>query len=78
MEFAEEFAVSRLPLFATRLLPGVVRVVAAESLSLKRQTMIGNRSGQRAPNLTARAAPLERIIINRPRTIGEHCSLFPA
>ena len=39
--------------------PGGVRAVAAESLLLKHQLLIGNRSRQRAPNLTA----LDRFLI---------------
>jgi putative transposase len=38
--------------FAKLLRPGGVRAVAAESLLLKHQLMISNRSRQRAPNLT--------------------------
>jgi putative transposase len=39
---------------ATFLRPGGVRAVAAESLLLKHQLLISNRSRQRAPNLTSR------------------------
>jgi transposase InsO family protein len=39
--------------FAKLLRPGGVRAVAAESLLLKHQLLIGNRSRQRAPNLTS-------------------------
>jgi hypothetical protein len=38
--------------FATLLRPGGVRAVAAESLLLKHQLLISNRSTKRAPNLT--------------------------
>ena len=40
--------------FAKLLRPGGVRAVAAESLLLKHQLVISNRSRQRAPNLTSR------------------------
>ncbi len=44
----------------TKLLrPGGVRAVAAESLLLKHQIMISNRSRQRAPNLTT----LDRFVL---------------
>ena len=39
--------------------PGDVRAVAAESLLLKQQIIIGNRSRRRAPNLTA----LDRLVL---------------
>ena len=39
--------------------PGGVRAVAAESLLLKQQLIVGNRSRQRAPNLTA----LDRFVL---------------
>src|SRR5438128_11108719 len=39
--------------FAKLLRPGGVRAVAAESLLLKHQLLISNRSRQRAPNLTS-------------------------
>jgi putative transposase len=41
------------------LRPGGVRAVAAESLLLKHQLLVVNRSRQRAPNLT----PLDRIVL---------------
>ena len=41
------------------LRPGGVRAVAAESLLLKHQILISNRSGQRAPNLTT----LDRFVL---------------
>ena len=40
--------------FAKLLRPGGARAVAAESLLLKHQLLISNRSRQRAPNLSAR------------------------
>ena len=45
--------------FAELLRPGGVRAVAAESLLLKHQLLISNRSRQRAPNLTT----LDRSIL---------------
>ena len=44
---------------AKLLRPGGVRAVAAESLLLKHQIMISNRSRQRAPNLTT----LDRFVL---------------
>ncbi len=44
---------------AKLLQPGGVRAVAAESLLLKQQIIIGNRSRRRAPNLT----PLDRFVL---------------
>ena len=57
-----------LPLRAMHLLvtvarllrPGGVRAVAAESLLLKDQILISNRSRQRAPNLTS----LDRLCLD--------------
>src|ERR1700681_2823656 len=46
-------AVHLLVTFAMLLGPGGVRAVAAESLMLKHQLLISNRSRQRAPNLTS-------------------------
>src|SRR3984893_11789401 len=45
--------------FAKLLRLGGVRAVAAESLLLKHQLLIGNRSRQRAPNLTT----LDRFVL---------------
>jgi hypothetical protein len=45
--------------FAKFLRPGGARAVAAESLLLKHQLLISNRSRQRAPNLTA----LDRFLL---------------
>ncbi len=45
--------------FAKLLRPGGVRAVTAESLALKHQLLISNRTRQRAPNLT----PLDRVIL---------------
>ena len=42
-----------LVIVAKLLRPGGVRTVAAESLLLKQQIIIGNRSRRRAPNLTS-------------------------
>src|ERR1700681_836475 len=46
-------AVHLLVTFARLLGPGGVRAVAAESLMLRHQLLISNRSRQRAPNLTS-------------------------
>ena len=46
-------AIHLLVTFAKLLRPGGVRAVAAESLALKHQLLINNRSRQRASNLTA-------------------------
>ena len=46
-------AIHLLVTFARLLRPGGVRAVAAESLVLKHQLLISNRSRQRAPNLTS-------------------------
>ena len=46
-------AVHLLVIFARLLRPGGVRAVAAESLLLKHQLLISNRSRRRAPNLTS-------------------------
>jgi hypothetical protein len=45
--------------FVKLLRPGGVRAVAAESLALKHQLLIRNRSHRRAPNLTT----LDRIVL---------------
>jgi putative transposase len=45
--------------FAKLLRPGGVRAVAAESLLLKHQLLISNRSRQRAPNLTS----VDRVVL---------------
>ncbi len=45
--------------FAKLLRPGGVRAVAAESLLLKHQLLINNRSRQRAPNLTS----VDRVVL---------------
>src|ERR1700687_140487 len=52
-------AVHLLVTCAKLLRPGGVRAVAAESLLLKHQLLIGNRSRQRAPNLTT----LDRFVL---------------
>src|SRR5882672_7267982 len=46
-------AIHLLVTFAKLLGPGGVRAVAAESLMLKHQLLMSNRSRQRAPNLTS-------------------------
>jgi putative transposase len=48
-----------LVIFARLLGPGGVRALAAESLLLKHQLLISNRSRQRAPNLTT----LDRFVL---------------
>jgi len=45
--------------FAKLLRPGGIRAVAAESLAVKHQLLISNRSRRHAPNLTA----LDRIVL---------------
>src|ERR1700704_2861022 len=52
-------AIPLLVTFARMLRPGGVRAVAAESLLLKHQLLISNRSRQRAPNLTT----LDRLVL---------------
>ena len=52
-------AIHLLVTLAKFLHPGGVRAVAAESLSLKHQLLICNRSRQRAPNLTT----LDRLVL---------------
>ena len=52
-------AIHLLVTFAKLLRPGGVRAVAAESLLLKHQVLISNRSRHRAPNLTT----LDRIVL---------------
>ena len=52
-------AIHLLVTLAKFLRPGGVRAVAAESLALKHQLLIGKRSRQRAPNLTN----LDRLVL---------------
>jgi hypothetical protein len=52
-------AVHLIVTVAKLLRPGGVRAVAAKSLLLKQQIIIGNRSRRRAPNLTS----LDRFVI---------------
>jgi len=52
-------AIRLLVTFAKLLRPGGVRAVAAESLLLKHQLLITNRSRRRAPNLTT----LDRVVL---------------
>ena len=52
-------AIHLLVTFAKLLRPGGVRALAAESLLLKHQLLISNRSRQRAPNLTT----LDRLVL---------------
>jgi putative transposase len=53
------FAIHLLVTFAKMLRPGGLRAVAAESLLLKHQLLISNRSRRRAPNLTT----LDRFVL---------------
>jgi len=52
-------AIHPLVTFAKLLRPGGARAVAAESLLLKHQLLISNRSRQRAPNLTS----VDRVVL---------------
>ena len=52
-------AIHLMVTFAKLLRPGGVRALAAESLLLKHQLLITNRSRQRAPNLTT----LDRVVL---------------
>jgi putative transposase len=52
-------AIHLLVTFAKLLRPGGVRAIVAESLALKHQLLISNRSRHRAPNLTTR----DRVIL---------------
>src|SRR5207245_3990836 len=56
-------AVHLLVTVAKLLRPGGVRAVAAESLLLKHQLLISNRSRHRAPNLTT----LDRVVLGLTR-----------
>jgi hypothetical protein len=66
-------AIHLLVTLAKLLRPGGVRAVAAESLLLKHQVLISNRSRHRAPNLTT----LDRVVLGlatlfvSPRRIAE-------
>ena len=63
-------AVHLLVTFRKLLRPGGIRAVAAESLFLKHQILIGNRARRRAPNLTTvdRVVGLTTLFVN-PRRI---------
>jgi hypothetical protein len=52
-------AIHLLATFAKLLRPGGVRAIAAESLLLKHQVLISNRSRHRAPSLTT----LDRVVL---------------
>ena len=52
-------AIHLIVTFAKLLRPGGARAIAAESLLLKHQLLISNRSRQRAPNLST----LDRFVI---------------
>jgi len=71
-------AIHLLVTFVKLLRPGGVRAVAAESLLLKHQLLISNRSRQRAPNLTS----LDRFLLGlttlflSPRRIAKLCAIL--
>ena len=52
-------AIHLLVTLAKLLRPGGIRAVAAESLLLKHQILIGNRARRRAPNLTT----FDRVVL---------------
>ena len=52
--------------FVKLLRPGGVRAIVAESLALKHQLLISNRSHRRAPSLTT----LDRIVLAEPPPLG--------
>ena len=52
-------AIHLLVTLAKLLRPGGIRAVAAESLLLKHQILIGNRARRRAPNLTT----VDRVVL---------------
>ncbi len=52
-------AIHLLAAVAKLLRPGGVRALAAESLLLRHQLLISNRSRRRAPNLT----PVDRLVL---------------
>jgi hypothetical protein len=73
-------AIHRLVTFAKRLRPGGVRGIAAESLILRHQLLISNRSRQRAPpNLTS----VDRFVLGwatlfvRPHGLPKLGALIP-
>ena len=71
-------AIHLLVTFAKLLRPGGVRAVAAESLLLKHQLLITNRSRQRAPNLTTLdrvVLALTTVVVN-PRRIAKQGTLI--
>jgi hypothetical protein len=71
-------AVHLLVTVAKLLRPGGVRAVAAESLLLKHQLQISNRSRRRAPNLTS----LDRFVLGltslfvNPRRIAKLAAIL--
>jgi hypothetical protein len=71
-------AIHLLVTFVKLLRPGGVCAVAAESLLLKYQLLINNRSRQRAPNLTS----LDRFLLGlttlflSPRRIAKLCAIL--
>jgi putative transposase len=71
-------AIHLLVTFVKLLRPGGVRAVAAESLLLRHQLLISNRSRQRAPNLTS----LDHFLLGlttlflSPRRIAKLCAIL--
>ncbi len=68
-------AIHLLVTLAKLLRPGGIRAVAAESLLLKDQILIGNRARRRAPNLTTVdrvGAGLTTLFVS-PRRIPKLC-----
>ena len=68
-------AIHLIVTLAKLLRPGGVRAVAAESLSLKHQLLISNRTRQRAPNLTALDRLAERplrLVAGQPGRLAAH------
>ena len=71
-------AIHLLVTLAKLLRPGGIRAVAAESLLLKHQILIGNRARRRAPNLTT----VDRVVLGlttlfvSPRRIPKLCPLI--
>ena len=64
-------AIHLLVTFAKLVRPGGVRAVAAESLVLKHQLLISNRSRQRAPNLTS----IDRLVLGLTTLFVAHAGL---
>ena len=64
-------AIHLLVTFAKLLRPGGVRAVAAESLVLRHQLLISNRSRQRAPNLTS----IDRFVLGLTTLFVSPCRI---